>query len=67
MAKWLNWRRKPTQYVCPGCLERRWQLQTHRAWQIPRCERCELLMLAVGSLRGWRDYRKLADRRISSV
>jgi hypothetical protein len=66
MAKWPNWRRKPTQYICPGCLGRRWQLQTRRAWQIPRCELCGPLMLAVGSLRGWRDYRKHVERPAAS-
>ena len=59
MAKWPNWRRKPTQYICPACHGTEWVLQTRRAWQIPRCG---LLMLAVGSLRGWRGYRKPAER-----
>jgi hypothetical protein len=66
MASVKNWRRRGVLYACPGCLGRRWQLQTHRAWQIPRCELCGLLMLAVGSLRGWRGYRKLAERPASS-
>ena len=61
MAKWPNWRRKPTQYICPACHGTEWVLQTRRAWQIPRCERCGLLMLAVGRLRGWRDYRRRVE------
>ncbi len=61
MAKWPNWRRKPIQYICPACHGTVWVQQTRAAWQIPRCGRCELLMLAVGSLRGWRDYRRRVD------
>ena len=64
MASVPNWRRRGVQYVCPGCLRRQWQLQTRRAWQIPRCELCGLLMLAVGSIRGWRGYRSRSERSL---
>jgi hypothetical protein len=66
MASVANWRRRGVLYVCPGCLGRQWQQQTRRAWQIPRCGRCELLMLAVGSFRGWRGYRRLVERPAAS-
>ena len=47
MAKWPNWRRKPNSTL-PACHGTEWVLQTHRAWQIPRCGRCGLLMLRLG-------------------
>ena len=58
MAKWPNWRRKPIQYICPACHGTEWVLQRRRAWQIPRCRRCGLLMLSA-----WEIAHKTARRR----
>lgn len=66
MASVKNWRRRGVAYVCPACHRWQWQQQTRRVWQIPRCEPCGLLMLAVGSLRGRRGYRRLQDAPVGA-
>ena len=62
MAKWPNWRRKPTQYICPACHGTEWVLQTRRAWQIPRCGRCGLLMLSAWEIAHKPAHRRRAER-----
>jgi DNA-directed RNA polymerase subunit RPC12/RpoP len=39
-----------TEYLCPSCLDRVEQLQSHGHVKTPRCGRCKLLMLPLSVL-----------------